>query len=38
MSHLDFDLYSKIDVAAGTSIGGIITLLYSVNSDYKFIN
>lgn len=38
MSHLDFDLYSKIDVAAGTSIGGIITLLYAVNSDYKFIN
>lgn len=38
MSHLDFDLYSKIDVAAGTSIGGIITLLYAVNSDYKYIN
>lgn len=38
MSKLDFDLYSKIDVAAGTSIGGILTLLYSVNSDYKFIN
>jgi patatin-like phospholipase/acyl hydrolase len=34
MSHLDFDLYSKIDVAAGSSIGGILTLLYSVNSDY----
>lgn len=38
MSKLDYDLYSKIDVAAGTSIGGIITLLYAVNSDYKYIN
>lgn len=38
MSKLDFDLYSKIDVAAGTSIGGIITLLYAVNSDYQYIN
>ena len=28
------DLYSKIDVAGGSSIGGILTLLYSVNSDY----
>lgn len=38
MSHLDQDIYKKIDVAAGTSIGGILTLLYSVCSDYKFIN
>lgn len=38
MSHLDFDLYSKIDVVSGSSIGGILTLLYCVNSDYKYIN
>ena len=38
MSHLDEDIYKKIDVAAGTSIGGILTLLYAVNSDYKWIN
>ena len=38
MSHLDEDIYKKIDVCAGTSIGGILTLLYSVCSDYKFIN
>lgn len=38
MSKLDFDLYSKIDVAGGSSIGGILTLLYSVNSDYQHIN
>ena len=38
MSHLEEDIYKKIDVAAGTSIGGILTLLYAVNSDYKWIN
>lgn len=38
MSHLDFDLYSKVDVVSGSSIGGILTLAYSVNSDYKWIN
>lgn len=38
MSQLKEDIYQKIDVAAGTSIGGILTLLYSVNSDYRFIN
>ena len=38
MSHLDFDLYSKIDVVSGSSIGGILSLLYAVNSDYKYIN
>lgn len=38
MSHLDDDIYKKIDVAAGTSIGGILTLFYSINSDYKWIN
>ena len=25
MSHLDFDLYSKVDVVSGSSIGGILT-------------
>jgi patatin-like phospholipase/acyl hydrolase len=38
MSHLDYDIYKKLDVVAGTSIGGILTLLYSVCPDYKFIN
>jgi patatin-like phospholipase/acyl hydrolase len=38
MSHLDEDIYKKLDVVGGTSIGGILTLLYSVNSDYKWIN
>jgi patatin-like phospholipase/acyl hydrolase len=38
MSHLDEDIYKKIDIAGGTSIGGILTLLYSINPDYKFIN
>lgn len=38
MSKLDFDLYSKIDVVCGSSIGGILSLLYSVNSDYEYIN
>ena len=38
MSHLDFDLYSKVDVVSGSSIGGILTIAYSVNSDYKWIN
>ena len=33
MSQLEQDIYAKIDVAAGTSIGGILTLLYSVNND-----
>lgn len=38
MSHLENDIYKDIDVAAGTSIGGILTLLYSVCPDYKWIN
>ena len=38
MSQLKEDVYKHIDVAAGTSIGGILTLLYAVNSDYKYIN
>ena len=35
MSSLDFDLYSKVDVAGGTSIGGILSIFYSVFNDYK---
>ena len=38
MSYLDFDLYSKIDLAAGTSIGGILSMTYSVDADYKYVN
>ena len=38
MSYLDFDLYSKIDCVAGTSIGGILTLAYCCNNDYKWLN
>lgn len=38
MSYLDFDLYSKLDCVAGTSIGGILTLAYCCNNDYKWIN
>jgi len=38
MSYLDYDIYEQIDVAAGTSIGGILTLLYTCNCDYKYIN
>lgn len=38
MSHLNRDIYKEIDVAAGTSIGGILTLLYAINPDYKWIN
>jgi patatin-like phospholipase/acyl hydrolase len=38
MSHLNYDIYKHIDVAAGTSIGGILTLLYSVTPDYKWVN
>ncbi len=38
MSSLDFDLYSKIDVCAGTSIGGILTIAYAINPDYKWID
>jgi len=38
MSYLDFDLYSKIDLAAGTSIGGILSMVYAVDSDYKYVN
>jgi patatin-like phospholipase/acyl hydrolase len=38
MSYLDFDLYSKVDVVAGSSIGGILTLAYCCNNDYKWIN
>ena len=35
MSSLDFDLYSKVDVVGGTSIGGILAIFYSVFNDYK---
>ena len=35
MSSLDFDLYSKIDVAGGTSICGILAIIYSINKDYN---
>ena len=38
MSQLKDDIYKHIDVAAGTSIGGILTLLYSVTPDYKWVN
>ena len=38
MSYLDFDLYDQVDCVAGTSIGGILTLGYCCNNDYKFIN
>ena len=37
MSSLDFDLYSKVDVVGGTSIGGILSIIYSINNDYKEI-
>ena len=35
MSSLDFDLYNKIDVVGGTSIGGILAIIYSMYGDYK---
>ena len=38
MSYLDFDLYDKVDVVAGTSIGGILTLAYCCTTDYEWIN
>lgn len=38
MSYLDFDLYEKVDCVAGTSIGGILTLAYCCNNDYKWMN
>ena len=38
MSYLDFDLYEEVDCVAGTSIGGILTLAYCCNNDYKWIN
>lgn len=38
MSFLDFDLYKKIDVVAGTSIGGILSLVYCINPNYKWLN
>lgn len=38
MSKLEEDIYKKIDVCSGTSIGGILTLLYAINPDYKWIN
>lgn len=37
MSGLDFDVYNKVDVVGGTSIGGILAILYSINKDYKEI-
>ena len=38
MSYLDFDLYEKVDVVAGTSIGGILSLAYCINSNYEWMN
>ena len=38
MSYLDFNLYDKIDVVAGTSIGGILSLAYCINPNYKWLN
>lgn len=38
MSKLDEDIYKKIDVCAGTSIGGALALIYAINPDYKWIN
>lgn len=38
MSHLKDDIYKKVDTVGGTSIGGILSLLYAVNSDYQWIN
>lgn len=38
MSSLDEDIYKKIDVVAGTSIGGILSLIYSIDKDYKEVN
>lgn len=38
MSSLDQDIYKKIDVVAGTSIGGILSLIYSIDQDYKEVN
>lgn len=38
MSSLDKDVYKKIDVVAGTSIGGILALIYSIDNDYKEVN
>ena len=35
MSGLDYDVYSKVDVVGGTSIGGILAILYSINKDYE---
>lgn len=38
MSYLNFDLYSKIDAVAGTSIGGILAMAYSLDIPYTKIN
>ena len=38
MSYLDFDLYGKVDVVAGTSVGGILALAYCVSQDYAGLN
>ena len=32
------DIYKKVDVVAGTSIGGILAIIYSINNDYKEVN
>ena len=38
MSYLDFDLYGKVDVVAGTSVGGILALAYCFSQDYAGLN
>lgn len=35
MSGLDYDAYSKVDVVGGTSIGGILAIIYSISNDYE---
>lgn len=38
MSYINYDLYSKVDLIAGTSIGGILTLAYSIQKNYQYVN
>lgn len=37
MSGLDFDIYNKVNVVGGTSIGGILAIIYAMNNDYNEI-
>lgn len=37
MSYLDFDIREKVNVFAGTSIGGILAMAYATDSHYEFI-